>query len=132
MGTLLYNREPLALAHNMDSYFRQKPPDCSLFSKDGCEFPVHKELFYQTKFMRRMIKSFSFDQCQLESCCKIQIMCPSLMKEELNLIVQVRFSQIMIENTHQTQIKKVLIILPLIDSQKVKKFKFQQVHEISY
>ena len=119
MGTLLYNREPLALAHNMDSYFRQKPPDCSLFSKDSCEFPVHKELFYQTKFMRRMIKSFIFDQCQIESCCKIQIMCPSLMKEELNLIIQVRFSQLVIEKTHQTQIKKVPNRLPLTDSQEL-------------
>ena len=121
MGTLLYNREPLALAHNMDSYFRQKPPDCSLFSKDGCEFPVHKELFYQTKFMRRMIKSFSFDQCQLESCCKIQIMCPSLMKEELNLIVQVRFSQLVIKKHSPKSNKKVANRLPLTDSQELQK-----------
>ena len=88
MGTMLYNSEPMALVHDMDSYFRQNPPDCSLFSRDGCEFPVHTELFYQTKFMRRMIKSFSFDQCQFDSCCKIQIFCPSVMKEELNLIIQ--------------------------------------------
>ena len=90
MGTMhkLYNNEPMALVYEMDAYFRQKPPDCSLFSRDGCEFPVHTELFYQTKFMRRMVKSFNFDQCQFDSCCKIQVFCPSLHKDELNMIIQ--------------------------------------------
>ena len=78
----------MALVENMDYYFRQKPPDCSLFSRDGFEFPVHKEVFMQTRFMRRMVKSFSFDSCEFDSCCKMEIMCPSLAKDELNNIIQ--------------------------------------------
>jgi len=88
MGTMLYNKEPMALVYNMDYYFQQKPPDCSLYSRDGCEFPVHKELFSQTKFMRKIVKNFSFDQCNFDSCCKMEILLPSLTKEELNYIIQ--------------------------------------------
>ena len=81
MGTMLYNKEPMALVYNMDYYFQQKPPDCSLYSRDGCEFPVHKELFSQTKFMRKIVKNFSFDQCNFDACCKMEILLPSLTKK---------------------------------------------------
>ena len=53
----IYNKEPVGLAANMDSYFKQKPPDCSLFSQDSFEFQVHKELLFQTEYLREMIKS---------------------------------------------------------------------------
>ena len=32
MGTIVYNKEPLALVNSMESYFKERPPDCSLFS----------------------------------------------------------------------------------------------------
>ena len=53
----IYNKEPVGLAANMDSYFKQKPPDCSLFSQDSFEFQVYKELLFQTEYLREMIKS---------------------------------------------------------------------------
>ena len=53
----IYNKEPVGLAANMDSYFKQKPPDCSLFSQDSFEFQIHKELLFQTEYLREMIKS---------------------------------------------------------------------------
>ena len=34
MTCTYYNKDPLALLSNMDSYFKQIPPDCSLFSDD--------------------------------------------------------------------------------------------------
>ena len=34
MTCTYYNKDPLALVSNMDSYFKQIPPDCSLFSDD--------------------------------------------------------------------------------------------------
>ena len=88
MGTVLYNKEPLALVSSMDSYFKERPPDSSLFSQDNFEIPVHKEVLYQTSFLRRMIQSFNMDSC----CSKVEILCPSLSKEELGAIVQFLYS----------------------------------------
>ena len=81
-----FSRDPLALAKNIDSYLKLKPPDCSLFSGDNYEVPFHKELFYQTKFMQEIVKSL--DCC----CCKIEIMCPSLTKQDLEIMVQFLYS----------------------------------------
>ena len=88
MGTVLYNKEPLALVSSMESYFNERPPDCSLFSQDNFGIPVHKEVLYQTPFLRRMIQSFNMDSC----CSKVEILCPSLSKEELGAIVQFLYS----------------------------------------
>ena len=76
----IINSRPMAIAENIDSYFDSKKPDCSLFSEDGFEFTVHKELLFQTKFMREVIKSS--DCC----CCKIEIFFPSLAREELEIM----------------------------------------------
>ena len=81
MACIFYNKDPMAIVHNMDSYFKQIPPDCSIRSEDGFEFPIHRELLYQTKVLRQMIKGIDMD------CCKIEIMCPYLSREELETIV---------------------------------------------
>ena len=82
MGSLLYNKDPMAIVKSMGSYFKQRPPDCGLFSEDGYEIPLHKELLFQTTLMCQMLKNVDMD------CCKITIMCPSLAKEELENIVE--------------------------------------------
>ena len=66
----------------MDEYLKSKPPDCSLFSKDGFEFPIHKELLYQTNLMRDMVKNN-----QLCHCSKIDIIVPDLARKKLEQIV---------------------------------------------
>ena len=81
MASIFYNKDPMAIVNNMDSYFKQIPPDCSIYSKDGFDFPIHKELLYQTKLLRKIIQNTDTD------LCKIEIMCPSLSKEELETIV---------------------------------------------
>ena len=43
---------------------------------------VHKELLYQTEFMRKMLKSVDMDYC------KIAILCETVSKEELDVIVK--------------------------------------------
>ena len=86
MGVQFYSKDPLALVNNMDSYFRQMPTDCSLFSEDGNEVQVHKELLFQTKYLRKMIKSLKMDYSRIE------IMCPSLSSEELQDIVKFLYS----------------------------------------
>ena len=41
----------------MDSYLSNKPGDCILYSEDGSQFKIHKELFGQTEFMRQILTS---------------------------------------------------------------------------
>ena len=72
-----------ALLKNMESYLEQNPPDCSLYSQDNFEFPVHKEVLYQTKYLCEIIKNSFSETC----CCKIEILCQSISKEELKIMV---------------------------------------------
>ena len=85
MSEAIYNclviaQEPLVLCQNMDSYFKNTPPDCSLYSEGNHEISIHKELLYQTKCMREMIMNVGFES-------KIEVFCPSISKEELKNIV---------------------------------------------
>ena len=85
MSEAIYNclviaQEPLVLCQNMDSYFKNTPPDCSLYSEGNHEISIHKELLYQTKYMREMITNVGFES-------KIEVFCPSISKEELKNIV---------------------------------------------
>ena len=84
MSCVLYNKEQIALASYMIKYFKQRPPDCVLFSEDNSKILIHKELMYQTQYMRSMIKSAAIGCC----CSQIEIMCPSLTINELEIIVQ--------------------------------------------
>ena len=43
--------DPMLLVKCMDEYFKTKTPDCSLYSEDGYEIPVHCEVLYQTKWV---------------------------------------------------------------------------------
>ena len=52
-----------------------------LYSKDNYQILIHKELLYQTKFMREMISGIGIDS-------NIDVICPSVSKEELEIIVQ--------------------------------------------
>ena len=85
MSCILYAKESMVLINNMDTYFKNTPPDCTLFSKDNDEIWVHKELLYQTKYLRDMLKSVSADS-------KIEVICPSLTTEELKIIVDFLYS----------------------------------------
>ena len=80
MDHKVYSKEPMVLVRTMESYFKTMPPDCSLYSQNNYEHPIHKELLYQTQFMRDMVVSVSPDS-------KIEVICHSLSKEELEVIV---------------------------------------------
>merc|ERR1712156_604850 len=84
MTCVLHNKDPLALAKNMMSYFKQTQPDCILYSQDDCKVLVHKELLYQTKYMRSMIQSAA----DVIYSSSLEIMCPNLSSSELEAIVQ--------------------------------------------
>ena len=80
MDHKVFNKDPKVLVNTMESYFKSMPPDCSLYSHENYRILIHKELMYQTKFMRDMIKSVGIDS-------KIEIFCPSVSKKELEMIV---------------------------------------------
>ena len=80
MDVKLYSKDPRILITEMESYFKSNPPDCNLYSGDNYVKPVHKEIFYQTQFMRDMVKSVEPDS-------SVDIICHSVSKEELDVIV---------------------------------------------
>ena len=65
----------------MDTYLKNKSTDCILYSYDGGKFKVHKELFGQTQFLRKILSSTK-DHC----CGTIEVICPCS-KEELGHLV---------------------------------------------
>ena len=82
MNFVLQTKEPKAIVDFMKSYIDGKPPDCSFFTEEGNEIPVHKEIFCQTEVMQGLIKSFG-------CCCKkIEMIFPSVTIEELDLMVE--------------------------------------------
>ena len=65
----------------LDVYLKNKSTDCILYSQDGGEFKIHKELFSQSSFLREILSSTK------EHCCgTLEILCPCT-KEELEKIV---------------------------------------------
>ena len=40
-----YNKNRKVLINYMELYFSQKPTDCTFYSVDGYEFPIHKVSF---------------------------------------------------------------------------------------
>ena len=97
----LKNEDSLAVMNYKESYFMQKPPDCSLFSEDGHEILIHKELLYQTKFMLEILKS---SNC---CSCKIEIFFPSLLTEDLKDMIKFLYTG-EITCTDQKEVHEVL------------------------
>ena len=129
MAFILQNNEPMAVVNNMDSYLKQKPPDCVLVSKEFFKVPVHKELFYQTEFMRSMIKSVGFENC----CSSIEIICPSLCIDKLEVIVQFLYNG-KVSAEHQgfaSQISNLLVTLFGFSSLKLEEIRIIEMEEES-
>ena len=65
----------------IDFYLKNKATDCILYSDDGSKFKIHKEMFGQTTFLRRILSSAN------ERCCGIvEVFCPCS-KDELRHLV---------------------------------------------
>ena len=67
--------------NDLEFYRKNNSRDCILFSEDGSKFKVHKELFGQTDFLRKILSSTK-DHC----CGTIEVICPCS-KEELHSLV---------------------------------------------
>ena len=68
-----FEKQITAIEDYLDKYLKKKPPDCVLYSEDGTEFKIHKELLGQTDFLRKILSSAK------NKCCKIiEILCDIL------------------------------------------------------
>ena len=65
----------------VESYLKIQEPDCILYSMEGTQFNIHKEILYLTRFMMKILQSAN------ETCCKkVEIFCPCS-ENELETIV---------------------------------------------
>ena len=55
----------------MESFLKNEETDCTLYSKEGVKFNVHKEIFFQSKLMQNLLLDG-------HSGCynKVEIFCP--------------------------------------------------------
>ena len=57
--------------HTFIESFQNKEPDCTLYSKEGFKFRIHKEILFQAEKMRNILIS------ELNGCChNIEMLCP--------------------------------------------------------
>ena len=87
---LLKNEVPLFTHYDFKDwnwlFLNNKEADCILYSEDGHEFRVHKEILSQTETMRSILFGFK-DNC----CAMMEIFCPCP-KDELEQIVKFLYS----------------------------------------
>ena len=88
METLQFNKKDqiTVIGDSLDNYLKDKSTDCVLYAEDGSKFKIHRELFCQTDFQRKILS------CAKEQCCGIlEIFCPCS-KGELNHLVLFLYS----------------------------------------
>ena len=56
---------------HMGSFFSKKESDCILYSEEGVNFNVHKEILFQTDFLRNILSSK-----KAECCSVMEVFCP--------------------------------------------------------
>ena len=81
MSQLTFRDQIVSFEDYMDTYLKNKSTDCILYSDDGSKFKVHKELFGQTQFLRKILSSAN------ERCCgTLEVFCPCS-TDELSYLV---------------------------------------------
>ena len=82
MSQFTFKDQIASFEDSRDTYLKNKSTDCILYSEDGGEFKVHKEMFGQTTFLRKILSSAN------ERCCgTIEVFCPCS-KDELSHLVK--------------------------------------------
>ena len=82
MSQFTFKDQIASFEDSMDTYLKNKSTDCILYSEDGGEFKVHKEMFGQTTFLRKILTSAN------ERCCgTVEVFCPCS-KDELSHLVK--------------------------------------------
>jgi len=97
MSILLKTNIPIGLNAYLKRHLKNKSEDCVLYSKDGAEFKIHKELLVQTKFMREVLKSAK-NHC----CCKLEIICPCTKQELMKIVNFLYFGEVQCEDVFES------------------------------
>ena len=82
MANFKNRNHALTFGSSIKSFLRAKPKDCCLYSEDGSQFKIHKEILGQSAFLRKILNSAK-DSC----CVAVDIFFPCSHKE-LGLIVK--------------------------------------------
>lgn len=82
MAHLVNKNHNLTFGTGSKKYLKARQPDCCIYSEDGSQFKIHRELLCQTAFLRKILND-SKDCC----CSAIEIFCPCSDKE-LGLLVK--------------------------------------------
>ena len=78
---LVFHDQSWTIEKHLDDQLKNKPPDCILYSQNGRYFEIHKDIFSQTNFLRKILSSAK------EHCCEmLEILCPCT-EEELGHLV---------------------------------------------
>ena len=81
MSQFTFRDQIVSFEDYMDMYLKNKSTDCILYSDDGSKFKVHKELFGQTQFLRKILSSAN------ERCCgMLEVFCPCSTDELSHLV----------------------------------------------
>ena len=86
----------------LESFLKNEEADCVLYSKEGVKFNIHKEIFFQTKYMRNILLSV-----QSTCCRKMEIFCPCS-EDELECIVNFFYSGKISCNIDQDLLSEIL------------------------
>jgi len=91
MDSHFINRDPMILVSNLDSFLTMRPPDCVIYTEDGGEYPIHKEILCQTKLMRIVV-----DNAIQDGCCtfsnKLEFIFDNIEKADLEDVIQFLYS----------------------------------------
>ena len=82
MVMLIDVTQNFAQSDNLKLFFNGKETNCTLYSEEGIEFKIHKEILGQTKFLRDILLN-----AKDNSCAKMEILCPCS-KSDLEYLVR--------------------------------------------
>ena len=75
------NHNATIIEHCFNDDLKNKPSNCILYSQDGSEFKIHREILCQTQFLREILMSTK------DLCCEtLEILCPCSKTELKHLV----------------------------------------------
>ena len=86
---------------SLGSFLKNEEANCILYSKEGIKFDIHKEILYQTEFMRNILKSTN-----IICCGTIEFLCPCS-EDELESMVNFLYNGT-ISELRLTDVAKIL------------------------
>ena len=82
MANFKNRNHALTFGSSIKSFLKAKPKECCLYSEDGSQFKIHKEILGQSSFLRKILDSAK------DSCCVVVDIFFPCSHKELGLIVK--------------------------------------------